>query len=191
MKCRTRRNLAILPTLFVSITLISGCATMQIRSDFDPKANFTELKTYDWSASPKTNQEDPRINYSLLDTRVKNAVNAQLGLKGYERKGAEAPDFYVNYYVTTKDKVEFRTYNSNYGTYWGGPGSVEAYQYVEGMLILDVLQPDGKSVLWRGWAEAEIDLDATPERREKRINEAVAKILDRFPPGRAAKTEKK
>jgi hypothetical protein len=41
---------------------------------------------------------------------------------------------------------------------------------------------ESKELIWRGTAKAEIQNVDTPEKREKLINEAVEKILGKYPP---------
>jgi hypothetical protein len=59
---------------------------------------------------------------------------------------------------------------------------VSAFQYEEGSLILDFVDPQTKQLIWRGSAKAEVDDVKTPEKREALIDEAVQKILKNFPP---------
>jgi hypothetical protein len=37
--------------------------------------------------------------------------------------------------------------------------------------------------VWRGIARAEVYMSDGPEERERKVNEAVRRILERFPPG--------
>jgi len=55
-------------------------------------------------------------------------------------------------------------------------------KYDEGTLILEVVDAASGRLVWRGWAQAEVKSKADPGQREARIWEAVAKILDQFPP---------
>lgn len=59
---------------------------------------------------------------------------------------------------------------------------MDIYEYEEGSLILDFVDPKTKNLIWRGSGKAQVDSAMTPESRDKLINEAVAKILKNFPP---------
>ena len=48
--------------------------------------------------------------------------------------------------------------------------------------MLDVIHPTTKDLMWRGIAEAVVNPYSTPEKSEKKIREAVRRILERFPP---------
>jgi hypothetical protein len=55
-------------------------------------------------------------------------------------------------------------------------------QYEEGTLILDLIDPNGMRLIWRGTATTPLDESAGPRQREATVNEAVESILKRFPP---------
>ena len=175
----------------------SGCSSMTINTDRDPQAEFSELKTYQWVTSPTTQSGDPRIaNNALLDSRVKSAVDRVLGQKGYQRltNGGD-PDFLVAYHATLDQKAQATTINEYYGYApgWigydygsalsGPPGArTYVYEYDEGTLLLDVVNPDTHKLMWRGSAIDRVNFKASPEAKEKKINEAVSKMLKGFPP---------
>jgi hypothetical protein len=55
-------------------------------------------------------------------------------------------------------------------------------QYEEGTLVLDIVNAKSNQLMWRGSAQAEINRQLKPEEREKRLQEAIGKILAQFPP---------
>jgi hypothetical protein len=65
---------------------------------------------------------------------------------------------------------------------WGGWPQTYAYDYTEGTLLIDVIDPATMTLLWRGTGTGVVDPTASPQRREQRINDAVDRILDEFPP---------
>ena len=64
---------------------------------------------------------------------------------------------------------------------WGGPQTY-VRDYDEGTLLIDVIDPATMQLLWRGSGTGVVDPQASPEKREQRINEAVEQILADFPP---------
>ena len=55
------------------VTLTAGFA-QHVQTDFEHQANFAQYKTYSW--------QEIKPGASLWDSRIKNAVNAQLEAKG-------------------------------------------------------------------------------------------------------------
>ena len=51
-----------------------------------------------------------------------------------------------------------------------------------GQLGLDMYNPTEKQLVWRGTATKTLDPKAKPEKREKNLRKAVAKLLKNFPP---------
>jgi hypothetical protein len=59
-----------------AVSLVGSTAgfAQHVQTDFDHQANFDQYKTYSW--------QEIRPSASLWDSRIKNAVNAQLEAKG-------------------------------------------------------------------------------------------------------------
>ena len=169
------------PVLFLML-LALGCSTISVHYDYDTKADFASLKTYDWLPIPV------KVYISTLSVeRIKNAVDNQLEAKGLKRT-SENPDFLIAAHIEIKEKVSvidlgyyYVPYNRHWGGYWV-PGGVSRYRYKERTLILDFVYAESKKMFWRGVATAELDERLTPEKREKKINETVGKIFKKYPP---------
>jgi len=165
---------------------LAACSGMTIRSDFNPQADFSKYTTYAWLPTPQTG--NPRTDNAIVEGRIKNAVDAALQAKGYQ-KGTEAnADFWVGYHLNIEGQMDVTTTNNYYGYGWGRWYYAPAYQstqvryYDQGTLLIDVVDAKAKELVWRGTAEAEVRPGVKPEESERRINEAVSKILERFPP---------
>jgi len=169
--------------LCAMLSLLAGCSTMRSGVDYQREAAFGDLRTFAWRETPPQGPVDPRVDNTLLGQRVRAAVDRELGAKAYRQASAgEQPDFLVGYHAVLQPKVDVRTIGGWYG--YAGPrmtGTYE-YEYDEGTLLLDVIDPRTKDLLWRGSATAAVYPSDSPEKRERRIDEAVAKILAEFPP---------
>ena len=171
-------------SLLFLLVAVAGCSTVyDVQFDYNTKTDFANLKTYNWLPVPEKADID-----SLDAMRVQKAVNTEMQAKGL-RLTSGIPDFLIAEHLGKKDKVSVRDWGYNYGPYagyWGGyrgpMGGVSTFQYEEGSLILDFVDPQTKELIWRGSAKAEVDDVRTPEKREALINEAVQKILKNFPP---------
>ncbi|MEE9271049.1 MAG: DUF4136 domain-containing protein [Candidatus Krumholzibacteria bacterium] len=70
-----------------------------------------------------------------------------------------------------------------YGHGYGGYGYGRYVDdYLEGTLVLDIIDPAANEVIWRGWASQALDSDPDPERFRMYVNDAVKEILAEFPP---------
>jgi hypothetical protein len=175
------------PTLAAAcVALLAGCTSFPVETDYDPAVDFATLQTYAWiDGPPKTG--DPRLDNDLLARRIRRAIDTQLAAKGYREAESGAPDFEVTYLLGVERQVDVQTYVDTYprGYRWY-PGPSQAYttvrEYDVGSLVIDVVDPRKKQLIWRGSTEARLQDDGTPEERDARANAAVSAILDRFPP---------
>jgi hypothetical protein len=167
---------------------LAGCSAFTINTDYDPGASFLELRTYDWAPAETEAPKDPRVENDLLEARVHDAVDAELSARGYSQVAeGEAADFWVTYHAGVEAKIDVTTIQQAYPYYrgysrWGGYSETYVRNYDEGTLILDVIDPETDRLIWRGSAQAQVNDRSTPEKREKRVRDAAAAILDRFPP---------
>jgi hypothetical protein len=172
----------------------TACSSVRTNYDFDPSTNFSAWRTYAWypSGSPPTG--DPRLDNPLLHDRIEAAVNRTLGARGYTRVHDRTPDFYVNYHLSTEQRLDVRTMNTVYlggpqgqrwaGAGWGGVGWAETVvdQYEEGTLVIDFVDVSARRLAWRGSGTRRLSRDPQPDRLTQRVTEAVDEILAQFPP---------
>ncbi len=179
----------------------AGCSSIAVTTDHDRSADFTNLKYYDWMPGPQKTPDDPRIENAALDAQIRRVITDGLTDKGYQRRTHQDPDFYIGYHAAVERKLAVTNIDSYYGydveRAWElsrgrggaggyGPGTiggrVYAYEYDEGTLILDIVDPTMKHLMWRSAAKAVVEEDQTPEAAEAQIQEAVDRMLADFPP---------
>ncbi len=124
-------------------------------------------------------------------------MDAELAARGF-RKVSSNPDFLVAYHVSLDKRRSVQTLNNYYGYgpgwgygygaayrpgYWAGAPETYVYEYEEGTLIVDIVDPRNKELMWRGSAQDEVHFTSTPEKEETQLKEAVQRMLENFPPG--------
>jgi hypothetical protein len=164
-------------------TLLGACAAstgIDVHSEHDPSAQFNGFRTYAWVSGDKqpVGVQDAR---ALLDWRVRTAVAAELSAKGYVEQPGSSPDFLVDYRVVRKGK-EIKSFSDyfRYRNSGGGRDITEVYVrgYQQGSLVLEVVEPRNRRLLWYATASAVIN----SEKQEERVRQAVNEMLKRFPP---------
>ncbi|MCK5122521.1 MAG: DUF4136 domain-containing protein [Methylococcales bacterium] len=180
----------------VILFFISGCSTIKVTSDYNPAVSFSGFQSYQWIPGGPTKIGDPRVDdNTLLQSRVRKAVDNVLASKGYQKVTSGKPDFWITYHVTLDKQVKIQAINSinHYGPGWGWRyGSTYSggyrgndtfvYTYDQGSLIIDIVEPDSRQLIWRGSATDKVNFSHSPEQKEQKINEAVKKLLEQFPP---------
>jgi hypothetical protein len=156
-----------------------GCSGIKVSTDYNREFDFRRLKTYEWMARLPQALRDPLIDTALLDMRVKEDVERELSVRGYDKVEGD-PDFFVSYHFGTESQVDVSSCGYHYPMSprcWGQ--EVETYTYTEGTLILDIVSADDLELIWRGYATGAInDID----NMDDTINQAVRKVLADFPP---------
>lgn len=175
---RSHRMLSALGSLLLAI----GCATLEVDTDYDPAVDFSTLRTFDWFPGPGASDE------TLTLKRIRSAVTSQLQAKGLS-PASERPDFLIR--VTVSDRMS-EAGDVGVGASVGlpiggglfslGTGRSTPTRKRESTIALDFLAPGDSSPLWHGSATDAVDTGALPQEQVDRINRAVAKMLDQFPP---------
>jgi hypothetical protein len=170
----------------VAVLLAPGLLLAQkVSYDFSKTANFAAFKTY-------ALKEGTPAGQPLIDQRIIEAIETQLGTKGLT-KAASDPDVFVVYHIAFDKEKDISTYSSGsggYGAYgwgWGGGwgGGMTTTQVRDiliGTLVIDVADAKASQLAWRGMGVKEVNTQAKPEKRDKSIAQAVAKIFKNYPP---------
>lgn len=171
--------------------LAAGCAGINVKQDYDPSADFSRLRTFNWQSPVQKPVGNELVDSTLLDSRIRAAVERELVAKGH-RKTAQAPDYLVAYSYTIKGGIENDPdtrvgVGVGRGSHSGGFGSVGVGftlggDYEQDTLIIDIIDPASNTLIWRGFARQRSKWHSDPEANIARINEAVTAILREFPP---------
>jgi len=154
--------------------------------DFDKAANFAGYKTY-------AQKDGTKVGQQLIDDRIVAAIDTELAAKGLTKTESN-PDIVVVYHVAFDKQKDISTYSSGYGggygPYgygwgggWGGTTtSTQVRDILVGTLVIDMADVKKNQMVWRGMGVKEVNTTASPEKRDKSINEAVKKIFKNYPP---------
>jgi Domain of unknown function (DUF4136) len=163
----------------VSLVALTAGFAQHVQTDFDHQANFGQYKSYSWQ------EIKPRA--SLWDSRIKNAVNAQLEAKGLAQV-ADGGDIAVVAIKTSQTQRTLQTFYDGFGGggwRWRGFGgfgesTTTEQDYKEGTLVIDLFDGKTKQLIWRGSTESVLSDKA--EKNEKNLDKGVAKMFKNFPP---------
>ena len=171
------------------LLLTASCALSQdIRYNFDKTADFSKFKTYVWVTLKNAAPLD-----DLTDKQIKTALSAALAQKGLTKVDSDTADLFLGYQAAVNTEQEFTVYSSGwgygpgwYGGGWYGPtGGITSGQtstVYKGQLVLDMYDAAKHELVWRGVASKTLDPKAKPEKRQKNLNKAVAKLMKNYPP---------
>lgn len=167
--------------------LLLSCTTIDVDADWDPNAAFSNMHTWAWAPGQSTARgDDPRLESDLVHQRIQSTIENSLIQRGYDKVN-DKPDFYVAYHIAIDQKLDARTTYSDYGVgpygRWGTAlPETTIEQYDQGTLLIDVISSDSKKLVWRGRAQSRIQDLKDAASRQARTQEAVSRLLERFPP---------
>ncbi|MEO8575017.1 MAG: DUF4136 domain-containing protein [Pyrinomonadaceae bacterium] len=124
-------------------------------------------------------------------------MDRQLGSKGLQKTDTEGADLYIGYQAAINQEKQWNAYSSG-GDYWGyggwggwggrrGMGGMSTTTMTTstlniGTLNLDMYEVSTKRQVWRGEATKTLGSPKTPEKLQKNIDKAMAKLLKNYPP---------
>ena len=168
-------------TVCAAVFLVAATAgfAQHVRTDFDHQANFGQYKTYSW--------KEIKPGASLWDSRIKNAVNAQLEAHRLAQV-ADGGDISIVAIKTSQTQRTLQTFYDGFGGGWRwrgfgdfGESTTTEQDYQEGTLVIDLYDGKTKQLIWRGSTESVLSDKA--EKNEKNLDKGVAKMFKDFPPG--------
>ena len=162
----------------VSLLALTAGFAQHVQTDFDHQENFGQYKTYSW--------QEIKPGASLWDSRIKDAVNAQLETKGLAPV-ADGGDIAVVAVKTSQTQRTLQTFYDGFGGGgWGwrgfggfGESTTTEQDYKEGTLVIDLFDGKTKQLIWRGSTESVLSDKA--EKNEKNLDKGVAKMFKNFP----------
>ena len=167
--------------VFILGAVVSSCSSVNVSSDFDRNATFSTYKTYAFTKEAEALPVD-----DINRPRIFNAVTTELAGKGFTK--SDQPDVLIDLKLAAVYKqsaTAYDYYGSGYRYGWGGgftTTTINVENYAEGTLFVDMIDASKKQLIWQGRAVGTLDEHASPEQREKRINDAVKQIFTTYPP---------
>jgi len=190
---RTKRSI-IRVELAVAILLILGTSVFaqKVTYNFMPGIDFSKYKTYQWQRVEKAQYPN-----QLLDEQIMRSIDSQLRTKGLTKSDNGSPDLIVVYQAAVSQDKEWNAYSTGggwgyggwggwggYGGYGGGMQTTSIYSntITTGSINVDMYDLQLKKQVWRGEATKTIKDQQDPDKLQKNLDKAMAKLLKNYPP---------
>lgn len=152
---KERARFGYIPAVILGALMILGGCAATINYSYDPRADFSPLKSYTWAPGLTANYPDV-----LIEKNVRYEADQSLSKKGFTHV-SDRPDMVIS-----------MNYEYEIGTY---PPS-----YQLKMLSLYVRRAQNQELIWQGTASGTIKAGAP----SGDLAVTVKKILENFPPKR-------
>jgi len=180
------------------LALLSGLATgvaAKTTIDFDPSIDFSKFKTFAYIGGVE-NLVSIQMNPDLINIRFHHMVVRELEKKGlHEVNPGQNPDLIVRYWANPETQVDVAVmgnwgpYGPYIGNEWGAVyNAVSSSSHHLGMLILDLIDPKAKALVWRVYLVRKM---SDPDKDPKKAEDEFTDSFGSFPPSDKEKDEKR
>ena len=178
----------IAPWIAAAGMALTACNPIRVSTTVAPDANFANLRTFRVlnvppRRGPASNiPNDPMLDNSITNRALRQHLGNAFTAHGYRVDQAD-PDFTVAYYASRRGELDVSAWDYGYPGRWGGwrrgPELVDVRPYIEGTVIVDVVNPKTRELLWRGRGVSDVSDD--PETYAQNLNRTIGEIVKRFP----------
>lgn len=177
--------------VLAAVALVGCSSSLQVRSDYDPTANFSQYRTFNFF--------DPMgveggYNSPIYGQLLRESITRELKQRGYTL--ADSPDLLVNVTIRGDDRVKMTSYAAPYmsGAYYSRPGgayygsalgvgvgvSQTARTVTEASVFIDLVDPTKQRVVWQGVAVLEATEKVATQLRDATFT-AVDEVFKQYP----------
>ena len=163
---------------------MGACSTTYTpETDQSSSYDFSTVKTFSVKG-------DDHHNASLMSDinreRINIAVTAALTTQGKQEVNIKSADILISYFIVTKDKIKVNSnYNGSYGRfgYYGrvGVSHVDVRNYVEGTLVIDVIDNESQKIVWRSSLTKPLKHYQNNQERDDAVKKAVNSMIAQLP----------
>jgi Domain of unknown function (DUF4136) len=163
----------------LALLLPAAVMAQKIEKDYDHKAPWKSYRTYMWI-------QPAHLEDAAMDPEVVSAINQQLEARGWRQVPVDADVAIVAHGAWEEHQTLESFYSGFPGEWrwhwWAGPPEVttEVKEYPVGTLVVDMFDARTKQLIWRGYAEATVSKH--PEKNAIKLDKAMEKLFDHFPP---------
>ena len=160
------------------LLMASSVLSQDVQYNFDHTADFSKFKTYKWITLKSEEPID-----KLTDEQIKATLDAAFSQKGLKKIDSDgSADLLIGY--QSNEGVERRfaqLAGYSVGSGWSAITGDTSVIY-QGQLAVDMYDPANHNLVWRGVASKTLDPKASPKKRQKNLNKAVAELMKNYPP---------
>ena len=172
--------------------LLSACSSgLQIRSDIDPTADFSQYRTYNFFEPLGI---EGGYNSPVFGEHYRASISNELARRGY--RVSDNPDLLINVTHRSDDHVRMQSFSRPYmsGHYYGRPGGASygsglgvgvsvgksASMTTEASVFIDFVDFEQHQVVWQGVAVIKVNDKVSLQLRDA-IYTSVNKVLEQYP----------
>ncbi len=186
------RVLLLAITVLLGSLFLSACSSgLQVRSDIDPTADFSQYRTYNFFEPLGI---EGGYNSPVFGEHYRASISRELARRGY--RVADKPDLLINVTHRSDDHVRMQSFTMPYmtGHYYNRPGGAyygsgvgvgvsvgrSASMTTEASVFIDFVDFEQHQVVWQGVAVIKVNDKVSLQLRDA-IYTSVNKVLEQYP----------
>jgi hypothetical protein len=151
------------------LALAAGCGAT-VRATTTPGTNLSRYRTFGFAQPVHPSTQTAAFLTSPAGQTAQNAIARDLESKGLQQ-ATQNPDFLIAIHEVVQQEEQLGEWD-----YFGPPAG---YQYTQGTIIVDFIDPATRNVFWRGTAT---DVVLHPENPDLgKLSAAVDKLMQQYP----------
>lgn len=172
------------PAVAVLGLTVSACATMNVSSHVEQGLDFGQFHTWKWVQADALPATDARMDNPFFRDHFQGAVERELAARGLVQTASDSDpaDLLVHYHANIAPRMAVASGDPTSGACYDENCTVRVFENEVGTMVIDVVDGRTNRLIWRGWAQSSVAgvLDQ-PQAFQKRIEEAVKRMFERFP----------
>ena len=174
---RSSRLLSIAAGFGMVLATCASAYAQDVKYNYAIGTDFTKYRTYKWVDIPNQNHPD-----QIADKQIRTAIETTLASKQVTKATGDNADLLIAYQIAVNQEKQWNAYGGMGGLRFGGMGTATSSTINIGTLVFDVFDASAKQQIWTGEATKTISPGGDPQKNQKNLEKAMAKLLKNFPP---------
>jgi len=175
------RRLVLAVVLVSAAFVLASCAPISVGAHQAQDVRFARYHTFTWAPADALPVGDPRLDRNpFFEDYLEGAVERHFRERGITLAAVPADaDLLVHYHATVSQHVDVSHWHEANPNGYPEPRLVA---YDESTIVLDVVDMRTDRLVWRGWAQANLQNVVNDQDALKRhIEESVVLMFERLP----------
>jgi hypothetical protein len=157
------------PALVLGLLGAAGCGA-SVHTTTMPNVNLSQYRTFSFAQPVNPSGPGAELARAPVGQVIRNDIARDLSSRGIQQVD-QNPDFLVAYHTVMQNRLGLED--------WGYYGPPEAYEYTQGTIVVDFIDPRTRNVFWRGTASQVVNDPFNPD--IDKLNAAVDKLMRKVP----------
>lgn len=176
--------------MIIPLVIMLGACSTTYTPEVDKSSQYDFASVETFNVIGDNLLRNPMIS-DMDRVRLDNALKTSLNELGKVEDSQGEADVLVSYFVVTKDKVKVNSTGGGayYGSgcyrcgyrYGGGVSHISTREYVEGTLVLDIIDNETKMSVYRSTLKKPLQSYDTPKERDQAIYKMVGSMIEKLP----------